>query len=61
VAAVGEILSREESALMGRGELLPCSLDSERECKLKLRKRRRDLSERANEKERTGLESSPDE
>lgn len=51
MAALGEILLEEEPPLVG----------SERRCRLKLRRRRRILSERARESERTDFESSPDE
>ena len=61
VAALGEILLEEESPLVGREELLRCRVGSERRCRLKLRRRRRGLSERASESERTDFESSPDE
>lgn len=55
------ILLEEESPLVGRDELLRCSVGSERRCKLKLRRRRRGLRDLARETERIDFESSPDE
>jgi hypothetical protein len=60
LATVGEVFP-VESPLVGRDELLRWSWGSERRCRLKLRRRRRGLRERVRERDRTDLESSPDE
>ena len=61
LATVGDVLP-VESPLVGRDELpLRWSWGSERRCRLKLRRRRRGLSERVRESERTDLLSSPEE